>query len=71
MTSLVILASALAPTGIAVRLRPGPSHVLRAQVPIGDPDDDDAGIGEDDDDEDDEDDEEEPWQVEPAGEPSD
>lgn len=70
MTSLVVLASALAPPGVAVRLFGQPLRPLQAQVPIGDPDDDDEDEDEDDDDEDDEeeDEDEEPWQVRPGGE---
>lgn len=48
-----------------------PSWPVHAQVPIGDPDEDDEGLGDDDDDDDndddDDDEEEEPWQARPVG----
>ena len=55
MTLSVVLA---APNG-------GPPNRRQAQVPIGDPDEDDGGLDDDDDEEDeaDEDEDEEPWQV--------
>jgi len=71
MTLLVVLATGLAPTGIASRPFVRRSRSVQGQVPIGDPDEDDEGTGDDEDEEEDEEDEEEdeeePWQVRPVG----
>lgn len=59
MTWLVALDAAGSPTG-------GSPHRHHAQVPIGDPDEDEGGLGDDDEDDEEEEDEEEdeePWQV--------
>jgi hypothetical protein len=63
MTSLVILATGLASTMVAVRCFVQTPGTLDAQVPIGDPDDDEDDEDEDEDDDEDEEDDEEPWQV--------
>jgi hypothetical protein len=64
MTSLVVLATGLPSTIVAVRVFVQTPGALHAQTPIGDPDeDDDLDEDDEDEDEDEDDDDEEPWQV--------